>query len=596
MATITDLLEVVDQCFNKNQLEQIFSKLIKPAVEAKPEMLSYSPGFARYYDSLNATGNRPKGLFVGLMAGLYSDPETLKAFLRQQPEIMQKVMEALVWRGAVSAPQIQQEWDVMAVTNGGKQMDTIYWHASKQEPDLPFLFFPNNSSQAYRFDRVMFFFPFELRKTLQDQFPRPRDYDLMPAKPVYGTDYVYEDQGRVFTLLSLIDMYHRQGNIKLTQSGKPQASTLSKMQKALRIDEFFEQHDEEKLFKSLRTHLLTTFCLELGHEETEDPIERIRKLFAKFENGAYNSVYNLLIHLKGTGHIYDYKQKHVESHLLDLLRKMPPGSWVDAEGFHNWFLYRGIELRPVSLGDASHSLYISSKGEYGQGRDYIEHHTYADGVLKPYIKGTFFLFAALGLVDIAYDVPDTREQGNSWYSPFDGLKYVRMTDFGAYIAGLRESYIPPASTPTADVVLSEDALLIRLDGDQEAILPILENYARRLSSNRFKVDYESFLKGCNDLPDIETKIRLFEEQVCSACPDIWHVFFSEVRRKARQMKPVKDTLVFRLHDTDRDLAALIARDEVLKALVVKAEGYHIILNKRDLPKFKGRLKGFGYLI
>lgn len=599
MAVSTELLEIVDQSFSKKQLEQIHEALIIPVVTANPDLLDLSRELRQYYSSLEGSGNLPKGLYVGLLAGLYAEPLALARFMSTQPESSQRLLTWLVWRGSATALQMYRDWDILPVVNAGEHPDNQpSFYSARQELDTPFLIFPSNVNQVYRFNRLIFHLPFSLRKMLQAQYPKPRDYDLKPAKPVYHTDHVYADNGKILSVLPLIDIYHRQGNIKLTQAGKPQASTLGKMQKSLRIDEYFEQSESGKLFSTLRTHLLASLWLMKERDmSTKEPAEQIRMLLQEFREGTYNSITNLLIHLKGGGRLEEETEASVESRLLDLLPEMPIDSWIDAEQFYTWFLYRGIELRPVSVGDARHSLYFVYQSEEGMSEKmYIEPHLYDDVLLKPFIKGTFFLFAALGLVDVAYDMPDTQAVGTSYFSPFDGLKYVRLTDLGAYIIGIRDSYSLPTSQPVVSVLLSPDALIIRVAGKQEGVLPILENFARRISQTRFKVDYESFLKGCSDASDIEAKIRLFEEQVANTCPENWHAFFSEVRRKSTQLSPVQDTVVFRLQEKDRELAGLIARDEILKGLVIKAEGFHIILQKRNLSRFKNRLKSFGYLL
>jgi hypothetical protein len=47
---------------------------------------------------------------------------------------------------------------------------------------------------------------------------------------------------------------------------------------------------------------------------------------------------------------------------------------------------------------------------------------------------------------------------------------------------------------------------------------------------------------------------------------------------------------------NRELHNLVARDEVLKKYILKAEDFHIAINARHLSKVKKRLEEFGYLI
>ena len=53
--------------------------------------------------------------------------------------------------------------------------------------------------------------------------------------------------------------------------------------------------------------------------------------------------------------------------------------------------------------------------------------------------------------------------------------------------------------------------------------------------------------------------------------------------------------VFKLKQ-NQDLIALMARDEVLKQYIRKAEEYHIVIEESHIAKVKKRLEEFGYFI
>jgi len=48
--------------------------------------------------------------------------------------------------------------------------------------------------------------------------------------------------------------------------------------------------------------------------------------------------------------------------------------------------------------------------------------------------------------------------------------------------------------------------------------------------------------------------------------------------------------------SNKELISLMARDEVLKKYIAKAEGYHILIEASNVKKVKKRLEEFGYFI
>ena len=51
--------------------------------------------------------------------------------------------------------------------------------------------------------------------------------------------------------------------------------------------------------------------------------------------------------------------------------------------------------------------------------------------------------------------------------------------------------------------------------------------------------------------------------------------------------------VFKLKE-DKELLNLVAKDEILKPLLFKGEGYHIIMKEENVKTVLKRLESFGY--
>lgn len=161
-----------------------------------------------------------------------------------------------------------------------------------------------------------------------------------------------------------------------------------------------------------------------------------------------------------------------------------------------------------------------------------------------------FLLAAFGIVDIAYNYPKNeriQKKEREYLSVFDGLRYIRLTPLGAFLAGLKKDHA-------------------------------------------FRGETEHATQA-----DIEGKIRLFRKQVSAKPPRIWEKFLSGILNKIDPLIPEPDQSVFRLKEYP-ELIELMARDEVLQKYILKAEGYHVLISAKNLYKVKKRLETFGYFI
>jgi len=191
---------------------------------------------------------------------------------------------------------------------------------------------------------------------------------------------------------------------------------------------------------------------------------------------------------------------------------------------------------------------------------------------------------------------NTMVMGQTCNSPFDGLKYIRLNNLGAYVAGKQTRYDVPQEVRHSTVELSKDSLTIISDKDDPTAAIILEPYTEKVTPNRFKTDFSIFLKGIGDKKELADKIKLFKQSVTEDLPPNWATFFEQLNQKIDPLTNVSTMHVFQIPDNNPDLIKLIARDTKLKSMCFKAEGYHILVPKKKFASFKARLQEFGYLM
>ena len=438
------------------------------------------------------------------------------------------------------------------------------------------------------------YLPNSHRKILIEYYDKPKDYYLSPLKSVKKMGSVFEGERIIGRELVRMLVYISQGQLKVSDTRKPVVSSVRKMRRVLNLTEFYDPNITN--LSSLRSYLLASLLLtQTKLDNVRSLLSFLKKIFEDYPK-KFSTLSKLLIDLKGVSRIYESQENGVELTFLNLLKELPVGEWVGIGNILNYCTYRVLNICPITGEEAGRYAYYNVRRDRYTEKAYINNTRFDQVIRTPIIKGTFFLFAAFGLVDIAYSTPDTSCLGESYYSSYDGLECVRLNSLGAHLVAKSERlYELPDTEPVKPLSLSPDSLMIIADEEDHAADLILQNYAQKIGANRYKVTYQSFLKDCRKHKDLKSKINLFKQTVTDNIPAIWNTFFDELLRKSNPFLPVEPHQIMKL-PTDKELIDTIVHDRILKSLVLKAEDYHIIVFKTNLPKFTARLRELGYLI
>jgi hypothetical protein len=447
--------------------------------------------------------------------------------------------------------------------------------------------FPTN---GYYWNPV-YTFPPSVKKAIQ-KYLGNFDYSLEPLDIIEKTDIVYNASETIFQDFNLLLTYFKQNPISTTKQGRPNAAALKKIAKATKIKDFYPK--EKGMLGTLKI-LLSLFQILDASQKSFQQLETIEKVIDYLVNTLYtkkgrNSIFDVFFPYGGIyKHISRNKSNGLENEILLLLKKLPINGWLSFNNVFNFFI-SSTDIEPITEAVADSEIYfyaIRSRSVLKPDNPYLQY------VQKPFIKGTFFIFAALGLVDIAYDEnPEIEKFDRDVTNPYEKLKYVRLNDFGAYILGLKKDYIAPKQSFTNDLYLSSEALVITTNEENTTAEIILKNYMTKVSNTRYVTDYETFLSTCNSVSDIQLKINGFKQALNVPFPANWEDFFKEIIAKTGSLQG----RTFKTYEIEKDpeLIRLIARDEVLKDLIIKAENYHILIKVNDLQLVQKRLLKFGY--
>ncbi len=604
MATIvnpelTDKLTLIfDDGFTKRELEVSIKKSVIAFVKANRALcLKYGV----LENDLDLAGDKkvlPKSVLIRLVIIPFYNKELFHAFLKDQPKEFNQILEALMWREYINGEEIESK---MGIQLFDERAHHYYPSRTVFELINRYTFFKVTSndrygySSAYSKPNVFLQFPLAFREHVRAFFPIPKEATIHPLKEIEATDFIYETEETILLEIPRILAYYEQKQIRTANSGRPLASTYGKMQRKLNLREFYPKTKQKEL-KNLRTGLLAGLVTtKTSNVSNDEPHEQVKSLLDNYQE-VFESIYGVVTHVKGIRDGY-YTIPQMEPEMFNIFKSLPVNEWIAISNLESYIQMNGFDVKPISYHHASAKGYYidKSKANYEQ-KTYIGKGIYNKFILCPLIKGTAFLFAAFGMLDLAYNVINMEEFPKAVQSNYDGLVYFRVNNLGAYLFGHVNEYKLPEKITTSSIRLSKDSLTIIIDEKDTNAVTMLEPYTERVSPNRFRTDYPFFLKDVKSKKDLESKIKLFQQSVKVDLPPNWKTFIADLRQKLNPLNPKNKLKVFEVPSTNKELLRLIAKDHILQKLCFKAEGYHILIKDTNYNKFKKRLQQFGYLM
>lgn len=600
---LTTVARILNQQYNKTELEQSFRTLARIFVVNNFDYLAQQ-GVSRFELDLSRQKTYNKENLSRLCAIPFSSKTIFHKFRDSLLNDTRLLLDNIIWVESLHQDDIEAKYNISVYTVTTKKLWNSY---SRTEVTIKeqFKMFRAENAAGWYAQRPEFSLslPAGLRQILAQYYETPENAKFLPLEEIEPTDYVYEQGEKdIFMELPFLMAYSSQDNIKVTNKGRPAATTIGKMQRKLNLKEFFPEEKKEKTLKQLRSFLLAGLVVTMNKKQMEsgDTASMLKDvIFRKNYLNRFESAPIVLHHLKGMGYI-DYDElPATESNMFNVLRRMPVDKWVSYENIEDFMRYAILEVKPIMEYAAANKLFFQYKdpeATYYTDKHYIRKGQYRRAIMEPFVKGCFFFFASFGLVDIAYNKVDVSTLGQTAFSPYDELKYVRLTPLGYYITGNTDIYVPPKGSSGSEILLSEDSLTIIVDAEDEVAGTLLEPYAERISQSRFQTDYRIFLKECRSKKELNNKINLFQQFISNELPSNWEAFFAELRRKIDPLDEIKDIRIFKIPSDNDTLIRLVARDAKLKKLVIKAEGYHLLIEKSKMSAFKKRLQEFGYFM
>ncbi len=588
----SSIIDELDRTYHKEGLQAI-AKYARKVVMTYRDLLdgqSLNLPYSLLAETDYATANKAR--LVWGIAFIFSDPDVHLLFHKLLPAELQKAAEQLTWLPRTSAEVLGSLIGQSMTTREGRNA----YYGGNISLNSQFKLLPHKG-EGWN-GTIMLEWPPHIRTFLQQTYPQPANYQLrVSPEPPAGLLRWEEGETIIFEDIQKLLAYRIQNGIVVNNSGKVATNGLKKMRKLLGLREFFP---ETTPFPLVRTACLAQILTSYQPKKNEvnpdsfDALRRLRKTLDK----QFKTLF-LLNDLKNHGHVqfYQYKQD-AEQALVEWISRLPVNKWVSVANILEYGQIHDLPVYPCRPGEYT-TLAYEGESPWQPGVMNKENVTTSNGYLfveRPALLGGFYLFAALGWLDIAYEVP-TGKLGKDYYSAYDGLRYIKLNSLGASIFGrTTQAYVPKVNTATQELRFDDQSLLIFCDPEHVVAETILANYAERVSPTRFRVTPDTFLKDCRSKQQLLSKISLFCTSVAPNLPSNWLAFFDDLTGKADPLTTVSDMVTYRISPGNQPLIRALAQDAVLKTMVVKAEGFRILVANDQLTRFRGRLRELGYLV
>ncbi len=570
----------------------------------------YDECFYRFHKKRAKKGAYPrKEVLVRLTAGVFSRKEDFRKMLSLLPAPVFEIMMVLSWEGGLISVSESTERFGAAVFDGvpcgGGRLKT-------KGIRTPYLLFEIRSPQPWEdeenTENWFLTLPRELGRLFRTHLPRPEGYDLTPVPDPEKNRRQLVHEEKVLADGELWANYVGQGNLKILKTGNVQIASLRGLKRNCDIAEFYPASD--KNLALIRTRLIAMSLrhhgFEAGSEEGNAPRDFLKILTMGLLSNSGLDFTELLFHLKG---MKDLRKQGCEirgdvtvSSLMKLLEAFPVGKWIEWDNILRFTRFREMDFAPVKRHDAGEYLYYDevyqADGIFlsGERKALLNDDNFDQAVTLPFLKGIFFLLAAIGVVDIAYDNPGNdvlKSKRKKYLSVFDGLGHVRFTKLGQYLTGMTDRFRVEKKTEPGNITFLDNRLIATLTGEDRKKRLFLDRVGEKISAGNWKVTFRSFLGRCRSREDVETQIAMLKLNVSCDLPPVWEAFLEQVKERVSPLSSETGMYVFKVSESS-ELVAALTRDPALKELVLKAENYHILVPAANLSKVKERLLELGF--
>jgi hypothetical protein len=449
----------------------------------------------------------------------------------------------------------------------------------------------------------------KLRNVLQLLFPLPNEYELFSLKEDSDSEFFYSNEENILAFIETIDGLLKSNLIAFGKTNeKPLSKSLNILKSSTQINEFFSEKKHANYVVDMLTRSFSYYTWAVKGD-SKSPLETLHHFVGLQMADRLNFFITRIFisHLKKVRFDTYYSD---ESELFGILKKIisdiPENkeNWVSMNSILKYCNYRGFR---VDLEDSHKTKEYSAECDV-QGSQKIRDTLYVADYyttlfLEPMIKAGFFYLAALGLFEIKYNSAksnsDVSVKGEVYVSVWDSIVAIKMSELGKYIFGYSENYEAKTVEKTkTEVKFDEFNTVIMIDKNDTLLRAQLEAYTEEIDVTRYKLSYTKIFKECSSQKVLELKIEKFYDIIKMSemqLPQNFRDYFEEIKSRAGLLRRDEEHVVIELQN-NKALLQLFMSSKKLQELVIKAQGYRIIVDKKDVSKVSKIVKESGFFV
>ncbi len=500
MLTKEELEDVIDKCYSLDNLIKIYKDYVQPLNIYETEIK---------IDQKNVAFSKQKAQkkeLVSIITDIYFELDKFKKLLDSLSKDVVKVFDLIVWEGGKHRADVIEkdlELKIIGTNSSGVQFFSSYYIFFNVEKTANF----NQTGFQYKI-----FLPDEIRDTIRPAFSHPEGYELKTLDEIPENEFVTNDSTAILRKVQLYFNYMNSGSIFYSKLGKPSKVSIKNMQDYCEIKEFYESQNKDLIY--LKTELVINLLKEMNLSLNYKSVDLLKEIIHKFQSTEISFYPDLLLdYVRGKGDLsnnHDYKERSIKVRkaFIQLLKELPNQKWIDMDTLIQFIYYRNLFFKPFDEKFTEENLYFdetkktSSAYTFTQ-KTYIKDDLYKSIISIPMIKGLLFLFSSVGMLDISYDSPknnDFRKKNEEYLSPYDNLKFVRLSELGYHILNETDfsDFEIEEEETNVSFLTDDDRLLISVFGYDKVKVLFLESFSEKLSETKYKVTFSSFINGCTN--------------------------------------------------------------------------------------------------
>jgi hypothetical protein len=527
------------------------------------------------------------------LAEFYGDEFIAKKYIAYMHPKQREFLDYVLWADNISLEKIIEQFPGIKATRSSRYgIDVTITDPKGILKEWKQFFFHQNPYSHYhqeiKPEYVYFQMPAFLRLLLSLYYPKPKGYFIQPIEEGQLDDkyLIVNYEKAIFEELPLILVYNLQRKIKYSVKVYPIQASIKKMAKSLNLAEveFYQEF-------CIRSGMLAGLIDGYFNQDIlkYSSLDIIKWLFGEKIINSVKLPY-LFPYITGFNKLNEYDLSvHYFIDFVELINKHAGKQWIEVDNLLKYIQYRFFDYNPFLNYNISQKLGVDES--YFDSPEitkvaFTSREFGSDGL----IRACIYLYASWGLLELAFD-----PKLPAVYSVYDNIVAYRLTNLGAFILNKTNTYEQPRGSENR-LIFAEDGPFIKVEGSNDWASAILDNVADKVSNSRYKFSPVKFLSDVNDYVQLQNKIKVFKEVAAEQLPTYWESYFNKLVNNTKALKPVSNLHVFQLPVNEKEVIKLMASDNSLRKIIIKAEGFKILIEERNLRKFKNRMRELGYLI